>query len=249
MSDGDWFENEDFWQVMGPAMFGPERLAGTGEEVDQLLQLVGLESGAVLDVPCGPGRHAVELARRGFEVKGVDRTQSYLDQAKEAASAAGVDANVEWALMDMRELADSSRFDLVINLFSSFGYFSDEDNLALAKKMRTALKGKGVAVFEMLGKEILAAGFSPRRWHEIQGGVLLEDVQVSDDWARVENRWIYIGDDGKRFEHRFSHRIYSGLELRAVLWEAGFDDVDLFGSLDGIPYDTEAERLVVVARK
>ena len=78
---------------------------------------------------------------------------------------------------------------------------------------------------------------------------MLENTMVTEGWERVENHWVFIGEDGARFKHRFTHVVYSGVELRRLLWDAGFDDVELFGGLDGSPYDVEAERLVVVARK
>jgi hypothetical protein len=77
----------------------------------------------------------------------------------------------------------------------------------------------------------------------------LQERTVARDWSWVDNRWILAHPDGRRQEFSLGHRIYDGVGLRALLLDAGFANVDLFGSLQGIPYDTEARRLVAVARK
>jgi hypothetical protein len=72
--------------------------------------------------------------------------------------------------------------------------------------------------------------------------------KVLDDWSRVDNSWILVRG-GKATKYSFSHTIYSGVELRESLFSAGFQEVRLYGGLDGRPYGRGAERLVAVARK
>jgi SAM-dependent methyltransferase len=240
-----WYENDDFWAAMEPALFDPMRMEAADDEVESLLALVGVDEPLkVLDLCCGPARHGVALAQRGHEVTGVDRTRLYLERAKAAAQEAEV--SLELVEDDMRTFRREGAFDLAINLFTSFGYFSDEENLRVAENLRASLKSDGVLVMEMIGKEILAGGFQPRRWFEANGAILLEQPRITDGWERIENRWTII-KDGERFEHDHNHRLYSGVELRRVLWDAGFEHVELYGSLEGAPYDLEAERLVAVA--
>src|SRR4249920_963861 len=98
MAMGEWFEDESFWSDFYPMLFADERLRLGADEVAQVVRLVGLaapEGKALLDLCCGPGRHAVPLAQRGMRVTGVDRTSLLLDRARERASVAAVD--VEWA--------------------------------------------------------------------------------------------------------------------------------------------------------
>lgn len=244
----DWTQDDELWAHFAEALFTEERMDAASDELDELLALDDMPTaGSALDLACGPGRHAVELARRGFRVTGLDRTDGYLARARERAAAAGVD--VEWMRADMRELDRPGEFDLVINLFSSFGYFSDEENARVAQAAMSSLRPGGAFVLEMAGKEILAEGFWPRRWHPVGDGYLLEHTHIIDDWARLENEWTLITGDGARYQHRFHHRIYSGAELKRVLWDAGADDVTIYGGLDGSPYDEDAERLVAVARR
>ena len=86
-----WYDDDRFWQEAAPLLFRQARWEAAEEEVDQLLELLELPEGAaVLDMACGPGRHALELARRGFRVTGVDRTQIYLNEAARGAEEAGL---------------------------------------------------------------------------------------------------------------------------------------------------------------
>ena len=92
----EWFENDDFWKSMGPTMFGAKRQERAAEEIHGALALLGVEEGAhLLDLCCGPGRHSLELARRGYRVTGVDRNAAYL------AGARAANQDVEWVESDM----------------------------------------------------------------------------------------------------------------------------------------------------
>jgi SAM-dependent methyltransferase len=241
-----WHDDDAFWEALAPWFFHEERLERTQAEVDQLLELLGLEAGAaVLDLCCGPGRHSLELARRGFAVTGVDRTAEYLARARRGAAAEGLD--VELVHEDMRSFVRPGAFDAAVSLFTSFGYFRDiEEDRTVLRHLRACLKGGGRLVMELMGKEVLAAKFRPRDWDERDGALLLQERQVADGWSWIDNRWILIDGTGRR-EFTVSHRLYSAGELRRELLDAGFADVALYGGLDGSPYDHNAGRLVAVA--
>ena len=202
----------------------------------------------MLDLCCGPGRHSLELARRGYIVKGVDRTAKYLESARAKAAAEGL-TNAEFVSGDMRTYREPMSFDLVLNLFTSFGYFDNQsEDAAVMRNIYSSLRPGGKMVLDVLGKEVLAAKFRPRDWHE-QGSVMfLEERVLSRDWGWIEDRWIRI-DGGERTEFTLSHRLYSAAELRTLVLTAGFAEVGAYGSLEGIPYDHRARRLVVVAHK
>lgn len=245
----EWYEKEGFWDRIHPVLFSPERLAKAADEVDQLISLTGVGQGRALDLCCGPGRHAVPLAKRGFEVTGVDLSTSTLDRARAAAKEANVD--IEWVEQDMRTFARPDTFDLVINLFTSFGYFATEaDDMRALKNMVESAAEDGVVVIDTLGKEALA-----ERLHadsppieERDGALLIQRVSVEDDWCRVKSEWIIAVDD-KVDRVTFEHTLYSGKELRALMNWAGLSDVKLYGDFDGRPYGPGARRLVAVGRR
>lgn len=246
MSDEPWHEDASFWDTLEPLMFPPEKVEAAGEEAEQLLALAGLEAPAsVLDLPCGVGRYAVEFADRGFDVTGVDATAPYLESARERADDAAVD--VEYVEADMREFARPDSYDLVVNAFTSFGYFEDRaDDRRTARNFHESLRPGGRLVMELTGKEVLAPEFRERTWSEQDGTYLLEEHELSDAWSWMDNRWVVV-EDGETREFTVSHRLYSARELSELLRDVGFDEVEVYGDREGGDYDNEAERLVVVA--
>jgi SAM-dependent methyltransferase len=246
-----WYDSDDLWRDIYPVLFGKERWERTAQGVDLLLSLVPIPSGGrVLDLCCGPGRHSLELARRGFRPTGVDRTASYIEEARERAEAEGL--QIELVLEDMRRFRRASSFDAALNLFTSFGYFEDPaDDARVVENLEASLVPGGVLVMDLMSKEICARIFRERDWSWIDSAQrtrMLEERSVSPDWGMMQNTWTLIGPAGER-EIRFSHRLYAGTELAALLERAGFADVRLYGSLGGTPYDHQAQRLIVVARK
>jgi SAM-dependent methyltransferase len=243
-----WHEQDAFWETVGPVLFTARRWEDAPREVEAMMDLLGLSPGArVLDLCCGVGRHSLELARRGFQVTGVDRTATYLEEARSRAAEEGL--QVEFLREDMRTFVRPGAFDAVINYFTSFGYFeSDEDEHRVLANAHLSLKAGGVLLMEMMGKEILARVFSERGWREEDGMLILEDRKLAPDWSTLDNRWIIIGD-GDRREVTLTTRQYSAAELCRLLREAGFANVDACGDLLGAPYDMQAKRLVVVAHK
>jgi len=239
----EWFQGPRFWDVMADAMFDRTRWEAVPEEVDGVIALAGLERGArVLDLCCGPGRHAIELRRRGFLVTGVDLHAPYLDQARSK------DPDVEWVQGDMREFRRDRAFDAAINLFSSFGYFEDhEDDRRVARNLCRSLKPGGALLMDTMSKEVLARKFQPRGWDELDdGAVLLQDRRLVDGWGGIRTTWTLIrGRDQQSFT--FYMRLYAGTELATLLRDAGFATVTLHGWFDGRPYDHEARRLLALA--
>lgn len=245
----EWFENEAFWQETASFLFSQRRFEATPGEVDLILErLESPPAAQILDLCCGPGRHSLELSRRGFQVTGVDRNDVYLEQARRAAAAENLD--IEFVRDDMRHFARPASFDLVLNLYTSFGYFADSrEDRHVAENVYRSLRPGGQFILEMFGKEILARTFRERDWMQREdGSYLLEERELSDDWGRVKNRWIIVRA-GQAKEFHLDLRLYSAVEMKTLLTACGFEDVRCFGSLDGEPYDQNAKRLVAVARK
>jgi len=244
----EWFESEDFWRDFYSYMFPPERFSAAKEEVSRIVALAQSTGGSLLDLCCGPGRHAVEFAQCGFRVTGVDRSPFLLDRAREHASKAC--ASIEWIMEDMRTFVRPAAFDLACNLFTSFGYFKDEqDDLRALRNIHQSLKKTGVLVIEALGKERLARTWLNTISTELaDGSLMVQRPQLRDNCCRVYSEWILI-KDGRSRSFSFEHTVYSGRELKDRLLGCGFEQVQLFGDLQGSAYDLEAKRLVAVARK
>jgi SAM-dependent methyltransferase len=248
MLELDWHEDDRFWAQTAPFLLSRRRWEAAPEEVEKIVSLLGLAPGAaVLDLCCGPGRHAFELARRGFRVTGVDRTMAFLAEAQQRAQAEGLD--LELVQEDMRRFLRPQGFDAAINMFTSFGFFAaPEDDLLVLRNVSASLRPGGRFLIEMNGKEVLARIFRPRDWTEHDGALILEERELLEGWSRIRSRWIIVRD-GKREEFTLTLCLYSGAELPAALQGADFRTMELFGSLDGVPYDQNARRLVALATK
>ncbi len=244
----EWFEDEAYWEVLEPRLFTPARWAAAADEADRIAALVNLPPGAaVLDLCCGPGRHALALARRGFRVTGVDRKRSFLDEGRRRAEADQL--TVEWVCADMRDFVRAEAFDAALNLYTSFGYFEEaDDDRRVASNVCESLRPGGAFVLDLMGKEVLARVFKPRRWTQEGDVVVLEEGRIEKAWTWLENRWLVIKDGAVR-EFPVRQRLYSAAELMALLRQSGFREAAAYGDFAGGPYDENATRLVVAARK
>lgn len=212
-----------------------------------------LKPGArVLDAPCGFGRHAVEFARLGYEVTGVDFNETELERAREAAARAGV--AVTLVRQDMRDMDFAGEFDLAVNLAVSIGYFSDDEDRLLLDRFWRALAPGGTLVLDTRNRDQCVRSMPP------------EERERFDDWTlRIENefdpltstwhaRWWRLeadapeGSTGQLIGDS-EIRLYSAHELRAMLRPDRWSRVDVYGGLDGTPFSLDARHLVVVARK
>lgn len=244
----DWFEDESFWINMCPFLFSESRQESAPAEVESVLQLAARPVRTALDLGCGPGRHAIALAKRGIEVTGVDITPRYLEMARAAAEVHKV--QVEWVQGDMRRFVRPEAFDLAIVMFTTLGFFEDEeDDRRVLRNIHESLKHGGTLVLELAGKEWVAEHFEETSYDDLpDGSVLFQRHKVIDDWTRIHNEWTLVsGDSAKTFT--FDIRVYSGVELRDRLIQCGFRSVRLMGDLEAGELTYGAKRLVAAAVK
>ncbi len=243
-----WHEDDSFWETWESWLFSQQRIASAKDEVDRVINLMKIEPEEyILDLCCGVGRHSLELARRGFQVTGVDRTRGYLDKARNQAKEEGLE--IEFIQGDMRLFSRPDTFDIVISMFTSFSYFEDpQEDRRVIENVFESLKPDGRFIIQTHAKETLARIFRERDWNENEadGVIVLQERKVSQNWSWMENRWIML-KGSERIEHKVAHRLYAGSELVNLLCDCGFHHVDLYGDLDGNPYDHTARQLVAVS--
>ncbi len=244
----EWFENEDFWTEIYPYMFPAKRFESAEEEIDKIFSLIEFSGTHILDLCCGPGRHATVLAERGFSVTGVDSTAFLLQKARARASEQKLD--VEFVQNDMRRFVRPASYDLVLNMFTSFGYFDDKDeDLRVLSNIYESLRPRGVLVMDLIGKEWLAKVFAATFSEAYPDGTLLvQRREIFDDWTRIRNEWLLIRDDRVR-SFKFHHTLYSGQELKDRLLQVGFSTTQLYGDLAGSVYGINSKRLIALAHK
>ncbi|MEU8385047.1 class I SAM-dependent methyltransferase [Streptosporangium sp. NPDC048865] len=239
----EWFEDETLWTDFSEVLFSAER-AGEAEARVASSPLLRVPAGAaVLDLGCGPGTYTIPLARRGAEVTGVDLSAALLDRAAVAASEAGVDVRLVRA--DMREFVEPDRFDLVISMYTSFGLFADHDeNMRVLRNVWASLAPGGRIMIDLYGKEILAREGGEPKIIDVDGGTLVVRGTVLDEWTRFRDDFLLVRGD-RAYRAFVVHNLYSAVELKAMLVEAGFADVECFGGFGAEPFDNHARRLIV----
>ena len=205
------------------------------------------DGGDLLDVACGFGRHALALAQAGYHVVGVDRSKTLLAEARRRA---GEGRWPELVQADYRELpfADAS-FDAAINLFTSLGYFGDEEDTGALAEIARVLRPDGRLVIEIMHRDLMVKRFSEQDWHALGAGRVLLEQRAFDPAAGVaQTTQTLIETTGERDSRTFAVRVYTATELVAMLAAAGFAEAKCHGDLDGAPFATDT-RLVVVARR
>jgi SAM-dependent methyltransferase len=250
-SEAPWYENDEMWEKMELVMFTESRIAQTPEEVDSLISLLEIQPDEeILDLGCGIGRHSLEFTRRGYGIVGVDRTRIYLERAR--ASAANEELELEFVLEDMRSFRRENSFDIVLSMYTSFGFSGNpEDQMRVLTNIHSSLRngGRFVLVGRSIGKEVVARTFVPRTWDEHDTCFILREMKIVNDWSTVHLTWHFIEKDGPIHRWEITHWTYSAAELKSMLMRAGFSKVRVYGELDGSAYDNEAKMIVAVATK
>lgn len=241
--NSNWFETFfaglalELWRATNT----PEQ---TTREADFLIRHLQLQPGdQALDVPCGNGRHAVELAQRGIRVTGVDISVEFLDEARRTAP------EVEWVLGDMRALPWRSRFDGAFCWGNSFGYFDHEGCLRFLDAVARSLKAGGrFAMDTGLVAESILPHLQPERVLQI-GDISFASRNVYDPVeGRLDITYTFTRDEER--EVKATHQwVHSASEIFRMLRQSGLEPLETFGDVDDSAYALGCSRLILLARR
>lgn len=235
----NWFETffEGLALEMWRRAMTPEQ---TAREAAFLAERLRLQPGmAVLDVPCGNGRHALELARRGMAVTGVDLSAGFLADARAA------NPTVEWVRGDMRALPWKQRFDAAYCWGNSFSYFDRGECLRFVRSVAGALKPGGRFALESGAvAESLLPVLAPER--NLQLGDLT--FHSANTYDAMDGRLAYTFTRGGEQEVKHAHQwVLGASEICRMLRQAGFETIEFLGDLEGTPYALRSPRLIALA--
>ena len=222
----------------------------TQSEAEFVVNSMNLAPGAqVLDLGCGYGRHAMELAARGFHVVGLDLSTPLLVRGGEEAHRRGLTIN--FVRGDMRELDFEGQFDGAYCLFSTFGYFDDETNKKTLQNVCRALKGGGKVCVEILNRDYVIADLPTRVWWEGDGCVVLEEVELNYFSSRIQVNRSVVFDDGRQLEQEISVRAYSLHEVGKLMHAAGFRVLEVSGGYQtrGRFFGNQSRHIIVLAER
>jgi SAM-dependent methyltransferase len=220
------------------------------QEVEGIISLLQLEPGQkILDVCCGYGRHAIELAKNGYKVTGVDLSPKQIAVAVARAQEAGV--QVDFLVCDAREMEFREEFDVALNLFTSFGFFDDEaQHLKMLQRIADATVPNGCFLMDLWNREKQIRDFTLREIEERSDGIRIEKAWRFDPWnGRINWENTVVFPDGQRENWGHSIRAYTLVELRKMLGQVGFELERVYGDFAGSTYTIDAPQMITIARK
>ncbi|MFH1454593.1 MAG: methyltransferase domain-containing protein [Armatimonadota bacterium] len=222
----------------------------TQMEVDFIDKLLGFrKKSKILDICCGYGRHAVELAKRGYSVTGQDLNAFFIKRANEKAQKEKTDA--DFIISDMRKIPFKNEFDAVVNLFTSFGYLeNDREDEKVIKQVSCALKPGGLFIIDILNKGHLMKIYREKDWTRLpDSSFILYKRSFDKKTSRNIEERIYISPNGKTRKFNIVLRVYTSKEMKEILRRNGLKVEKVFGSFAGGKYTEITPRLIILARK
>ena len=219
------------------------------QEVARLLDVLALpDRSRVLDCPCGQGRHAHLLAEAGFDVDALDYSEELLAIARKR----GDGRTLRYAQGDMRKLPGrwTGRFDAVVNLFTSFGFFVDPaDDARVIREFARVLKDDGVLVWHGGSRDGVMARFLARDWWVSDDGTMIGHERSFDALSgvlTVHTTWEGRKARGER-EHRI--RLYTATRLAELCADAGLVVEEAYDGFRDRPLTRRSSEMMLVARK
>ncbi|HVU04022.1 MAG TPA: methyltransferase domain-containing protein [Polyangiaceae bacterium] len=219
-------------------------------EVNFIEESLGVaKGGVVLDLACGTGHHAVDLSSRGYGVVGFDLSLPQLAIAGEYAQERG--QKINFLQGDMRDMSFDEVFDGIYCWNTSFGYFEEERNVAVAERVFKALRPGGNFLLDVINRDFLVEHQPSQVWFEGDACVCMDDMSVDFITSRLRVKRTMMLDDGRTRECTYSIRVYSLHELGKILHDIGFRVTEASGHIayPGVFFGATSPRVVILAQK
>lgn len=238
----DWFNTDEYLSVY------KHRNEEDAEcHIKFLLSKINLPLNAsILDLACGSGRHSILLAKQGFNVIGVDLSDRLLSEAVKSARAENL--NIKFIKSDIRDFQTEEKFDCILNLFTSFGYFeTDEENFSVLEKAFSFLAKKGYFVLDYFNKNYIEKNLVLFSKEEEENYCITQERKIIDQ--RVVKK-ITIQRNGTEQTYFESVKLYDSNFLILKLKEIGFDIVNMFGDFSENEFNENlSPRFIAICQK
>lgn len=208
----------------------------------KVLDGFGIESGNLLDLCCGNGRVSIYMAERGFKTVGVDISRAFLEDARRRAQEHGVSNLATFLEGDVRKLKEtvsqrySVPFDVLVNAWTSIGFYEEEDDLSIFRQARELSREEAILfVVETMHSEYLSIKFAPTSYTELDHILMLENRKYDPITSQATTSWIFYNRRGQDLEFidkvDITHHVYNLSELSSLLRKAGWETVASYGNL------------------
>lgn len=243
-----WWEemfSEEFLRAI--PILSPRQLEREVNFIEESLNVA--PAGQILDLACGAGQHAVELAARGYDLVGFDLSQSQLDWA--SGLALERNQRLQFTNGDMRELSYQESFDAIYSWNTSFGFFEEDKNLDVALRIFKALRPGGRFLLDVINRDFVVEQQPGQTWFEGDGCVCIDDVTLDFITSRMKVKRTLMLTNGKNRECSYSLRIYGLHELGKLLHDVGFKILKVSGrpEMPGVFFGSTSPRVIILAGK
>lgn len=212
--------------------------------INNLTSFLGIPKGShVLDLACGKGRHALTLNQLGYSVVGADLSPESIKEASQYSND-----QLRFLVHDMRRVIPEERFSAVFNLFTSFGYFDDQqDNQSVLESIHRMLEQKGILVIDFMNASKVIEQLVKKE-EKITDGICFQLERHYDGQHIFKN--IRFVDEGKEFHYTERVQALKKADFEKLLQQSGFNILHTFGNFDLDPFDEEhSDRLILIAQR
>ncbi|MFZ1320516.1 MAG: class I SAM-dependent methyltransferase [Ignavibacteria bacterium] len=241
----EWFSDKLYLDI-----YSHRNEEEAGHMIDLIQRNIDISTGAkVLDVACGAGRHSLQLAKRGFHVTGFDLSEFLINEAKNSlADAKENELKVKFLIKDMRKFNFKKSFDLAVNIFTSFGYFdNDEENFSVIKNISDSLGKGGFFVFDFINSGNIKNTLVPNSRNKFGNIVVIQKRRIEDGFIIKD---IIVNKSGEIRNFKEILKLYSSKELVKCFSKFNFKVKKLFGDYYGNKFDEKkSKRLIIIAQK
>ena len=240
----DWYKNwfgSPFYKILYQNRDNLE----AQEFVENLLEYLQPQAGArMLDIACGEGRFARQLAEHGFEVTGIDISHESIEAAK-----AFEEENLQFFVQDMRMPFYVNYFDYAFNFFTSFGYFAhDRDHALAARSFAASLKTGGILVIDYLNAEQVMANMVPEE--TIQRGSYTFTISRKIERNHIVKEINFMDADKKQRQYTESVAAFTLADFIKMFRPANMQLVSTFGDYQlGAYHPLDSPRLIMIFKK
>ncbi|WKZ71021.1 MAG: class I SAM-dependent methyltransferase [Melioribacteraceae bacterium] len=221
------------------------------EDAQKLLKLITnnlsvSKNDLILDAACGAGRYSNLLLKNGFNVIGFDLSLPLLKNAQKNSKKI-INENIFFR-GDIRSVQLKKKFGLILNVFTSFGYFdTDEENFMFINNSINFLNEHGYFVFDYINKKQLIQNLVPYSERNDEDFIIKETRRIYNERVIKD---IEIHKENKKFNFTESVRLYSSDELIKVFQQSGYKVINVFGNYKGDQYNSEnSERIILFLQK
>ncbi len=239
----DWFY-EWFDTTYYHTLYKHRDYSEASEFIDNITQFLKLEPNtSCWDLCCGKGRHSIYLNKKGYKVVGTDLSEQSIIEANKSANA-----SLDFYTQDMRLLFRTNYFDVVFNLFTSFGYFDKrQDDVDVFSSVFKSLKSKGLFVFDFLNAQYVRNNIVSKTDQTIDG-IQFHISKLIENNTVVKN--IDFTDNSKDYHFEERVKLFDKTYFESLALDCGFTILNTFGNYKLEPFELQTSpRLILVLQK